>query len=160
MLALTTLLLTLSGDVNVQHGARLLDEPPAFAQLDEQNLPRTSIPQLEVDIRALERMKPSLGIVGALFGVGGGVALAGGLFLFVGAITSSTEVLLIIGATGLGVGVAMVAVGIWLLVERINERGRINETIRELKQQLVEQRRGGYSLELPVRVPMTTLATF
>lgn len=159
MLALTTLLLTLSGDVNV-HSARLLDAPPAFAQVEDAQLPRTSIPQLEVDIRALERMKPSLGGVGALFGVGGGVALGGGLFLFLGAITASTEVFLIVGGTALGIGVTLVAVGIWLLVERINERGRINDTIRELKQQLVEQRRGGYSLELPVRVPLTTLATF
>lgn len=162
MLALTTLLLTISGDVNV-HSARLLDEPPAFAQVEEQPLPRTSIPQLEVDIRALERMRPSLGIVGAMFGIGGGFALGGGMLVFISAITGalvSLEPLLIAGATGLGIGVAMIAIGIWLLVERLGERARINDTVRELKQQLAEQRRSGYSLQLPVTVPMATLASF
>ncbi|MGV3622657.1 MAG: hypothetical protein ACO1OB_17695 [Archangium sp.] len=159
MLALTTLLLTISGDVNV-HSARLLDEPPVFAQVEEAPLPRTSIPQLEVDIRALERMKASFGLVGLCFGLGGGVGLAGGLFLFVAAISSAPEAILIAGATMAGIGVGLIAIGVWVLIERINERTRINDTVRELKQQLAEQRRGGYSLELPVRTPMTTVATF
>lgn len=160
MLVLATLLLTISGDVNAGRSARLLPDEPLLAQ-EEAPLPRTSIQQLEVDLRALQRMRPSYGAPGAFIGIGGGLALAGGLFVFVGALTvTSAEVLLWFGAAVAGVGVCLVALGVWLLVERIEERGRVDRTILELRRQLAEQRQQRVSDAPPAFTPSVTLARF
>lgn len=146
MLALTFVVLS---QIGAPHGVRLLDDAPLFAQADAPPplVPSTapaseaqvSAQQLQVDLDALKKQRPGLGGGIALVSAGGTVALLGVLYLAVSGTAFfgvGLNPFLIVGVVCLGVGLPLVAIGVWLLYNRVEERKRIDEETRSLKQQL------------------------
>lgn len=154
MLALTVVLLSISGDVSEGRSARLVDDAP---------LERTSVPQLQADLAALKRMRVSLGGPVAMFSIGLGLSLFGGMFIVLDTVLiggfSILSPILVMGFIGAGLGVPLVVLGAWMLWQRIDDRARIEALSQELRRQINEQQRG-YRSEVPLRVPSVTLARF
>lgn len=153
MLAFALVLLTASAD-SAPRAARLLDDAPLVAQVSpapvvpapEVSDAQVSVQQLQVDIDALRRQRPNLGAGIAFTVSGGGVALFGGFFLFMAAITSAfvpvtANPLFIIGIAGLVIAAPFVVIGVWLLVNRIEERNRIDAELTQLRRQLDQKLR-------------------
>ena len=161
MLVLTAVLLTISGDVQAGRSARLLDDAPLVAQADLP-LPPTSMAQLQTDLSALTRMRPSMGgpVTLVVFGIIG--ALNGGLLLGMSALIDGaiilTSPIALVGMVTALVGIPMLVLGAWLTWDRIDERVRIEKTRHELQRQLRELQRQPRYAEL--RMPTVTLASF
>ncbi len=155
MLALTVVLLSISGDVSEGRSARLLDDAP---------LERTSVPQLQADLAALKRIRVSLAGPVVMISVGLGFSLFGGMLIALDTVLiggfSAMSPILVMGIVGVAVGTPLLVLGAWLLWQRLDERSRIEATSRELRLQLNEQQRGGLRGEAPLRVPSVTLARF
>lgn len=155
MLSLSLVILSLTGQIGEPRGVRLLEDTPYLAQAPLPPLPplppstgpgtdaEVSAQQLQIDIDALRRQRPSLGGGIALLASGGGVALLGGFYLLLGATSfgfGGVSSLLIIGVAGLVIGLPLAVIGVWLLVNRLEERKRIDDETARLRQEL--QRRG------------------
>ena len=149
MLALTLVLLSVSGEIGTPRGVRLLDDAPLLAQVAPPPLLPAAAPesdaqvsaqQLQVDIDALRRQRPSLGGGIALVSTGGGVALLGALYLAISGIAGvggiGVNPFVIVGAVGLGIGLPLVAIGVWLLYNRLEERKHIDEETTRLQKEL------------------------
>ncbi len=139
LLSFTLIVLTQIGS---PAGVHLLDDAPPRAQVAPLMMPsdaQVSAQQLQVDIDALRKQRPSLGGGIALVSTGGGLALLGGLYLVVSVAIpfgGALSPLLILGVIGLAVGLPLAGVGVWLLFTRIADRQRIDEEIKSLRQQL------------------------
>lgn len=126
--------------------ARLV-EPMMLAQLapaeEEPLVPglrpiaQSSTEQLRQDLRALDGLKPSLGLPITLLVIGGIVAINGLGFLLFAAFGPP---FLILAVATLGVSAPFLILGGWLLSTRIAERKRFNEEIELREGEL--QRRG------------------
>jgi hypothetical protein len=159
MLAFTLVVLCQIGS---PQGVRLLDDAPLLAQAPSMvpMVPATeaqvSSAQLQVDIEALRKMRPSVGGGIALVASGGTAALLGGLYLGIGAglggFAGAVNPFFVLGAIGLGLGAPLVLIGVWLLWNRIEERGRIDEEMKNLRLQL-QQSRPPPRLNAPVSPP-------
>jgi hypothetical protein len=154
MLALTIVLLSVSGDLGSAHSARLLDDAPVLlAQAPmppavvvpanpEMSDAQVSAQQLQVDIDALRRQRPGLGGGIALVATGGGVALLGGYFMLMAALTSSFGVMLtanplfILAIGSFVIGAPLMVIGIWLLVTKVEQRNLIDAEITKLRQEM------------------------
>ena len=152
MLALTLVLL--SGQIGSPHGVRLLDDTPLlYAQVAPPLIPvegspsteapisdaQVSAQQLQVDIDALKKTRPGLGGGIALISTGGTIAILGVLYLAISGLAffgAGVNPFLIVGAVGLGIGLPLVAIGVWLLYNRMEERKRTDEELGKLKKQL------------------------
>ncbi|MDP1825790.1 MAG: hypothetical protein Q8L48_21185 [Archangium sp.] len=150
MLALTLVVLS---QIGAPQGVHLLDDAPLFAQADAPPplLPsaapaseaQVSAQQLQVDLDALKRQRPGLGGGIALVSAGGTVALLGVLYLAVSSAAffgGGLNPFLIVGAVCLGVGLPLVAIGVWLLYNRMEERKRIDDETKSLREQLQRMR--------------------
>jgi hypothetical protein len=146
MVALTLLVLCQIGS---PQGVRLLDDAPVLlAQAPLIPLPpteaRVSSAQLQVDIEALRKMRPSVGGGIALVASGGTAALLGGLYLGIGSglgsLGTAVSPFFVLGAIGLAVGAPLIMIGVWLLWNRIEERNRIDEEMKSLRLQLQQAR--------------------
>lgn len=136
--------------IGAPQGVRLLDDTPLLAQGSSAVLPvpateaRVSAAQLQVDLEALRKMRPSVGGGVALVASGGTAALLGGLYLGIGAGISSFAGMMnpffVLGAIGLGLGAPLVLIGVWLLYNRIEERNRIDVEMKSLRLQLQQAR--------------------
>ena len=155
---LTLVLLSLTSQIGSPHGVRLLDDAPLLAQIAPPLLPvdgapateaplsdaQVSAQQLQVDIDALKKSRPALGGGIALVSAGGTTALLGALYLAVsgiagGAFAGGINLFVVIGAVGLGIGLPLVAIGVWLLYNRLEERKRSDDEIGRLKGQLQQK---------------------
>ena len=136
MLSLT-LVAVLAG-IGAPQGVHLVDAPVLMTEAP------VSVAQLQVDLDALKRLRPSLGGGVALVIVGGSGALLGGLFvalaLSFGSVASSVLPILVLGVVGLAIGLPLAVIGTWLLINRVEERGRIDALSATLRVQLLEQR--------------------
>ena len=146
MLALTLVALSL-GQIGSPRGVHLLDDTPLLAQVEPPLVPaaepqsqaQVSAQQLQVDLDALKKQRPSLGGGTALVASGGTVALTGAFYLAISSLASfggGINLFIIIGAVGLGIGLPLVAIGIWLLYNRIEDRKHIDEETARLKKEL------------------------
>jgi hypothetical protein len=161
MLALTLVVLSLPAQIGTPRGVHLLDDAPLLAQATEvappplvpaaepaQSDAQVSAQQLQVDLDALKKQRPSLGGGIALVSAGGSVAIVGVLYLAVSPIAffgTGINPFLILGAVGLGIGLPLVAIGVWLLYNRLEERKHIDEESARLKKELQQRQ--------PQRVP-------
>lgn len=153
MLALTIVLLSVSGDLGSAHSARLLEDAPLFAQAlpppppmvpsePELSDAQVSAQQLQVDIDALRRQRPGLGGGIALIATGGGIALLGGYFMLMAAITSSFGVMLtanplfVLAIASFVIGAPLMVIGIWLLATKIEQRNLIDAEVNKLRLEL------------------------
>jgi hypothetical protein len=149
MLALTLVLLSVSGGIGSPRGVRLLDDAPMLlAEIAPPLLPYVAPPtdaqvsaqQLQVDIEALRKQRPPLGGGIALVTAGGSTALLGALYLAISGVAgvgiAGVNPFIIIGAVGLGIGLPLVAIGVWLLYNRLEERKHIDEETAKLREQL------------------------
>ena len=149
MLALTLVLLSVSGEIGSPQGVRLLDDspvllaeiaPPLLPSVAPESDAQVSAQQLQVDIEALRKQRPGLGGGIALVSAGGSTALLGALYLAISGIAgfgaAAVNPFIIIGAVGLGIGLPLVAIGVWMLFNRLEERKHIDEETTKLKQQL------------------------
>ncbi len=148
MLALCLVMLSLPGQIGTPRGVRLLADAPLLAQapplVPSETVPsdaQVSAQQLEVDLAALKKARPSIGGGVALVASGGGVAALGGLYLALSATLGAPAVIIYLGAGLLGVGLPLAVIGIWLLYNRIEERARIDAETKVLKEQLQQRRR-------------------
>lgn len=139
MTPLTLLLLCLSSQVGVAdapRSARLL------AQLDAPTLeaPPPSVAQLQADLAALRRLRPSLVAPVTFLTVGISSAALGGLYLglsaLIGATGGGSLPLLVMGIGALGLGLPLTVLGAWMLHHRLGDRARIDAELRALQQQL------------------------
>lgn len=151
MLAFTLVVLS---QIGAPHGVRLLDDAPLLAQVDAPPPPlvpsaappseaQVSAQQLQVDLDALKKQRPGLGGGIALVSAGGTVALLGVLYLAVSSAAffgGGLNPFVIVGAVCLGVGLPLVAIGVWLLYNRLEERKRIDDETKSLKDQLQRMR--------------------
>lgn len=136
--------------IGAPQGVRLLDDTPLLAQapsvvpLPPASEARVSAAQLQVDLEALRKMRPSVGGGIALVASGGTAALLGGLYLGLGAgigsLGAAISPFFVLGAIGLGVGAPLILIGVWLLYNRIEERNRIDEEMKSLRLQLQQAR--------------------
>lgn len=147
MLALTLVLLSVSGEIGTPRGVRLLDDAPWLAQVAPPLVPadapasdaQVSAQQLQVDLDALKKQRPGLGGGITLVSLGGSTTLLGALCLALSGLAfggAGANPFLIIGAVGLGIGLPLVAIGVWLLYNRLEERKHIDVETARLKQQL------------------------
>lgn len=148
MLTLTLLVVTMSGGMP---SARLLDAP-LVAEVAPPLVPSTVAPsdaqvsaaQLQVDLEALKRERPSLGAPITLLAVGGSFGLLGAVYLITsagfGPVLGAVSPLLVLGIIGVGAGVPMLVIGTWLLINRVGERSRIDAEMTRLKGQLQQRR--------------------
>jgi hypothetical protein len=154
MLALSLILLTVTGDVGVPRAARLLDAPTVLAQGSPPLVPsatvsdgQVSAAQLQVDIDGLKRQRPGLGGAITLIAVGGSLSLVGALYLVMGAssggFVSALGSLMFVGLASVGIGVPMTILGVWMTVNRLAERAAIDDELKRLKLQLDEARLRG-----------------
>ena len=138
LLSFTLIVLTQIGS---PAGVHLLDDSPLLAQLTP-TMPgdaQVSAQQLQVDIDALRKQRPSLGGGIALVSTGGGLALLGGLYAALSSAISfggALSPILIIGIVGLAIGLPLAGIGVWLLFTRIADRQRIDTEIKSLRDQL------------------------
>lgn len=148
MLAFTLVVLC---QIGAPQGVRLIEDAPLLAQapsLVPPMVPATeaqvSAAQLQVDIEALRKMRPGVGGGIALIASGGTAALLGGLYLGIGAglggFAGAVNPFFVLGAIGLGLGAPLVLIGVWLLYNRIEERNRIDEEMKNLRLQLQQAR--------------------
>lgn len=130
---------------------RLLEDAPVLlAQSPSLVMPvpateaRVSAAQLQVDLEALRKMRPSVGGGIALVASGGTAALLGALYLGIGAglgsLGSAVSPFFVLGAIGLSVGGPLIMIGVWLLYNRIEERNRIDAEMKSLRLQLQQAR--------------------
>lgn len=135
MLSFTLIVLTQIGSPG---GVRLLDDAPLLAQLVPSDA-QVSAQQLQVDIDALKKQRPSLGGGIALVSTGGGLALLGGLYLALSVAIpfgGGLSAVLILGIVGLAIGLPLAGIGVWMLFTRGDDRRRIDDEIKSLRQQL------------------------
>ena len=143
---LTVTLLILS-QIGAPQGVRLLDDAPWVAQAAPPLVPsaapasdaQVSVAQLKADIETLKKARPGLGAGIALVSTGGTASLIGALYLVLSTVGSFGGMLnpfVVLGALGLGVGLPLVVIGVWLLYNRIEERNRIDPELKVLKEQL------------------------
>ena len=147
MLALTLVALSL-GQIGSPRGVHLLDDTPLLAQaapplvptadLQPQSDAQVSAQQLQVDLAALKQQRPSIGGGIALVSAGGTVALLSVSYLGLSGVAffAGINPFIMIGAVGLGVGLPLVVIGIWLLYNRLEERKHIDEQTARLKKEL------------------------
>lgn len=146
MLVLTLALTLTSGQLgSVPRSARLLEgQFPPDAPVAMPIEPEVSVAQLQVDLQALKRMRPSIGAgIGLLIG-GTVAAAAGGLYLGLGVslgATSGVVVLAYLGGGIMGIGIPLAVVGLWLLIVRGAEREPIDKEIIRLNIELQRQMR-------------------
>lgn len=153
MLALTLVMLSLPGQIGSPRGVHLLDDAPLLAQAPPlvplepgASDAQVSVQQLQVDLDALKKARPSIGGGIALVTTGGGVAALGALYLALSASLGAPIVIIYVGAALLAVGLPLAVIGIWLLYNRLEDRTRIDAETRVLKEQLRQRQR----LEQPV----------
>ena len=142
--------------------AHLLDEVAAQVPLDaplvQAEPVRVSAAQLQVDIAALKRMRPSVGGGIGLMVAGLSVAAAGGLYLGLGASLSGLggsglEIFAYLGGGLMAIGLPLAMAGIWLLVTRGAERELIDDEMERMKKQLAAQQRLEQQFRAPVGPP-------
>jgi hypothetical protein len=164
MLALTLVLLSVSGDLGTPHGARLLTDAPLLAQAPLPVVPQAepsdaqvSAQQLQVDIDAIKRLRPGLGGGVALVSTGGGFAVFGGFFMLMAGLSSSftgmlvSNPLFVLAIGSFVIGAPLLVVGIWLLVTRIEQRQLIDTELGKLRQQLQKKQQEQRGPGAPVR---------
>ena len=139
MLSFTLMVLAQIGN---PAGVHLLDDAPLLAQVAPPMLPsdtQVTAQQLQVDIDALKKQRPSLGGGIALVSTGGGLALLGGLYLAISVLIpfgGGLSPLLVIGIIGLAIGLPLAGIGVWMLFTRLADRQRIDDELKNLRQQL------------------------
>lgn len=147
MLSFTLVILAQIGNPQSIH---LLDDSPLLAQVAAPPLLPSSPPategqvsarQLQADLDALKRQRPGLGGSITLLAIGGGATVVGALYLLLStsvglAFGGGLNPFLLIGALGLGVGVPLLVIGVWLLYNRLEDRRRIDQESKSLRQQL------------------------
>ncbi|MFT3709645.1 MAG: hypothetical protein QM817_18605 [Archangium sp.] len=111
--------------------------PPIYAPPPEAP---ASAQQLQVDIAALKRMRPGIGGGIALVASGGGLAIAGGFYTALG-VAANTVPIWVMGIVALSIGAPLAVVGIWLLVNAVGDRERINTEIGKLQRELSDRQR-------------------
>lgn len=145
MLALALTLSLCSGQLGaVPRSAHLLEDSvlaqaPAAINLE----PGVSSAQLEVDLKALKRLRPSIGGGIALLVSGLSASAAGGLYMALGLGLSSVSglgVIAIMGGAVLAIGLAASMLGLWLIITRGAERELVDNEMARLKAQLEMQR--------------------
>lgn len=148
MLALTLLLLSVPAQIGAPRGVHLLDDAPLLAQAPplvpvepQASDAQVSARQLEVDLEALRKARPSIGGGIALVTTGGGLAALGGLYLALSAALGAPMAIIYVGGGLLAVGLPLAIIGVWLLYNRLEERGRIDAESKVLKEQLQQRRR-------------------
>lgn len=114
--------------------------PPVDAPLAAP-APFVSAQQLQVDIAALKRMRPGIGGGIALIAAGGGLGIAGGFYVAIG-LAATVAPVWAIGVGALAVGLPLAVIGIWLLVNAIPERARIDAEITKLRRELSQVQAG------------------
>ncbi len=146
------LVLTLSGQIGMPQGVHLLDAPVLVAQAGPSLLPQAPVPseadvsaaQLQIDLDGLKRLRPGLGAPITLIIIGGAVSLVSLLYLALsttlGGFAGGLNPILIIGVVGLAIGLPLAVIGTWLLINRLEDRGRIDTEMARLKRQLQERR--------------------
>jgi hypothetical protein len=155
MVAFTLVLLC---QIGAPQGVRLLEDAPLLAQAPSL-VPeaRVSAAQLQVDLEALRKMRPSVGGGIALVASGATSALLGGLYLGIGAsvgtFAGALNPFIVLGAIGLGLGGPLVMIGVWLLYNRIEERNRIDAEMKSLRLQLQQARPPPRPFAPPSRPP-------
>lgn len=117
--------------------AQLPPAPSADAPLAAPPTELVSAAQLQVDIAALKRMRPGIGGGIALIAAGGGLSVAGGFYLAIG-LAATVVPIWAIGVGALVVGLPLAVIGIWLLINAIPERARIDREIDLLRRQLAQ----------------------
>lgn len=148
MLPLALLVLTLPAQASLAdhlpRGVHLV-EPGLLAQADAPRLAPelpsapVTVEQLQAELVALRRLRPSLGLPITLLSVGGGSGLLGVLYLAIGLATGSfaqTTPFLVLGLVFLGVGLPLAILGGWFLYHRLGDRTRIDAELRSLTTQL------------------------
>ncbi len=150
MLVLTLALMTATGDLGAHHAARLLADAPLLAQAPLQAPTAdadVSWQQLQADIDGLRRARPGIGGGLALTISGGAVALGGGFLMLTGALAFAGTTLPLLGNPIFLVGLVpliaaapIVLIGVWLLSNALEQRGRIDAEVTRLRQ-LQQQRR-------------------
>lgn len=148
MLVLTLALMTATGDLGAHHSARLLTDAPLLAQAPIPDPDaNVSWQQLQVDIDALRRTRPSIGGGIALTISGGSVALLGGYLMLTSALSFSTTAvpvlanpLFILGLVPLIAAAPLIVIGVWMLYNALEQRGRIDAEVKRLRE-LQQQRR-------------------
>jgi hypothetical protein len=148
-LALALTLLTGGTDVSIgmPAGVHLLAEapPPLLPAEPLLSDAQASASQLQIDIEALRKGRPGLGGAITLISVGGTFAILGAIYAAtsagLGTVLGGINSLLIIGIVGLAIGVPMIVIGVWMIVNRIAERSRTDEEIKRLRVLLDERRK-------------------
>lgn len=151
VLPLTLVLLSTSAQIGSPQHVRLVDDAPLLAQVTLSPVPMVSAPdepvpsaQLQADLAALRKMRPSLGLPVTLIIVGGASALVcgflelmiAGLRGFGGNAGTSP---LIVAAVGASISLPIGTLGSWLLYDRLAERGRLDKEARALRLELGQQ---------------------
>lgn len=169
MIALALLVLTLPAQASLAdhlpRGVHLL-EPALLAQADaplletEATSAPVTVEQLQAELSALRRMRPSLGLPVTLVSVGGSSGLLGVLYLAISLAMGSfaqTTPFLALGLVFLGVGLPLAILGGWFLYHRLGDRTRIDAEVRSLTTQLrqLQAPPGGPP---PGAVPVVTVA--
>jgi hypothetical protein len=136
VLVLSLTLLTLTGQITAP-SAHLLDAP-VVAPSSEMAV---SAAQLKVDLAALKRLRPGLGAPITLISVGGGIVGFGVIYVLLsialtGVSSISTDFLVVLAGIAGAVGGPLLMVGIWLLVDRLEVRSRIEHESARLKREL------------------------
>jgi len=145
VLVLTLALTLTAGQLgSVPRSARLVEaQLPADAPMAIPE-PEVSSAQLQLDLQALKRMRPSIGGgIGLLIG-GTVAAAAGGLYLGIGLGLSASSGIVVLAYLGGGIvalGLPLAVVGVWLLITRTAEREPIDKEIIKLNVQLQQQLR-------------------
>ena len=152
MLPLALTLLTVTGGIGMPAGVHLVDAPVLIAQAPPPLVPlepelsdaQVSAAQLQVDIEAIRKQRPSLAAPIVLISVGGSLGILGGIYAglsaAVGTFGGALNPLLIIGIVGLAIGLPMAVIGVWMIINRLETRNRIDAEVVKLRT-LLDQRR-------------------
>ena len=91
--------------------------------------------QLQTDLNRLEEQRPGLGLPIGLMAGGGGLGLYATYYWLGGASGGSTNnsTLTAVGVGGIVAGLAMIGLGIYFLIDRLNTRSELDAKIRELR---------------------------
>lgn len=125
-----------------------------------------SVEQLQTDLKAVRKLNPSLAAPIIFMTSGFGVAFGAGVYFLTGttAGTVAATVLVVIGGLAVAAACVLVAVGAYMLFNRIEQRVAIAAETRRLTQELQLARRrerDPFSAnEPPVQAPLTTLLQF
>lgn len=139
VLPLTLVLLSTAAQIGSPQSVRLVDDAPLRSETMVPMLSElVSSPQLQADLAALRRMRPGLGLPITLIIVGGATALACGLLELmlaglgsIGGGTGLTPVA--VAAVGASISLPLGTLGSWLLYNRLEERGRLDQETRALR---------------------------